>query len=394
MNKPEMNIVYVGLSGFPFGYAAISRQKLICQGLQRAGASVSIVCSRAVFRDSRMKSRLGEFEGLSYRYVVNPKRSDSFIIRNLLRLSEPWRELICLYKMNRQKKISHLLVSHNNEMMKSIWYFLVSKLIRSKVVFSLVELYEPGYAKSFTAKLNHFFFLRVGLRFYDAFLPISGFIADFFKDVPRPSLLVPIMVDFERVSSVSSSAESIVPRFVFCGAAGYPNTIQFCIQSFELMKHPRAELYIVAGGSDSEVNWVKDLIHQSPKSDRIKHSMNLSEEDLFKLYKSSSALLIPLFNTVKDRARFPHKLGEYLATGRPVISTDGGEIAGYLENGKQGLFAESGNVNQFASCMDYVIENPKEAERIGLEGQIICKSQFSHINLGLLLYDFLKNRCG
>lgn len=390
MSEHSLNVAYVGLSGFPFGYAAISRQKLICQGLQNAGASVKVICSRAVIRGNKILPRSGEFEGVSYVYAVNPLRNGSFFIRNLLRFFEPWLELLLLLKLNKQKRFTHVIVSNNNEIINSIWYSAIAKLLGSKVIFSLVELYVPASTQSLKSKLNHYLFLRFGLQLYDAYLPISSYIERYFRNVPRPSLLLPIMVDVDKVTRVEPVDVSGSARFIFCGSAGYPNTIQFCIQSFEQMNNDSAELHIVAGGSDSEMEGVKRLINKSQNANRIKHHSNLSEAELFSLYKSASALLIPLFNTVQDLARFPHKLGEYLATGRPVITSSCCEISHYLRQREQALFAEADNVNQFAGWMDFVIDNPNEAQRIGLEGRHICIEKFNHLKLGALLYDFLK----
>lgn len=391
MIEQNVNVAYVGLSGFPFGLAAISRQKLLCQGLQHAGASVRVLCHRAAFRDDRMQARSGTFEGVPFQYAVNPKRNEHFLIRNILRLIGPWQEFRLLWKLNKQQRITHLLVTNNNEILNSVWYACIAKTLGSKVIFSLVELYEPSSTTSWMKKMNHRLFIRYGLRLYDAYLPISTYIANYFQGVKRPSLLLPIMVDFNKIDALKIEEASSDHAFVFCGSAGYPRTIAFCIQAFEKVHHAGAQLHIVAGGSDAEVQAVLDLIRSSTHASRIVHHMNLTEEDLYKLYKRARALLIPLFNTVQDRARFPHKLGEYLATGKPVITTSSGEIAHYLKHQEQALFAESENTDQFAHWMDYVLNQPLEAERIGREGQRICKEQFDHLNLGHVLFNFMVN---
>ena len=53
---------------------------------------------------------------------------------------------------------------------------------------------------------------------------------------------------------------------------------------------------------------------------------NIPREDIPPRYVGASALLIPIEDTVQDYARFPHKIGEYLASGNPIISTNYGEM--------------------------------------------------------------------
>ncbi|MFM7815243.1 MAG: hypothetical protein ACKO66_12070, partial [Flavobacteriales bacterium] len=204
MVEQDVNVAYVGLSGFPYGFAAISRQKLLCQGLQHAGASVQVICNRAAFRDDRMQGRDGNFEGVAYYYAVNPKRHEQFVVRNILKMIGPWKELRLLRKLSKQKRITHLLVTNNNEILNSLWYACMGRMIGAKVVYSLVELYEPASTTSWRKKLNHRLFIRHGLKLYDAYLPISSYIANYFKQIERPSLLLPIMVDFEKIHALEA----------------------------------------------------------------------------------------------------------------------------------------------------------------------------------------------
>ena len=66
---------------------------------------------------------------------------------------------------------------------------------------------------------------------------------------------------------------------------------------------------------------------------------NLTNRALNDLYKNAIALLIPLRPTLQDEARFPHKIGEYLASGNPVISTNYGEVKHYFQDGHDMLIA-------------------------------------------------------
>ena len=48
----------------------------------------------------------------------------------------------------------------------------------------------------------------------------------------------------------------------------------------------------------------------------------VSRNDLLNLYHIAWALLLPLIDDAQTRARFPTKVGEYLASGRPVVTSE------------------------------------------------------------------------
>jgi glycosyltransferase involved in cell wall biosynthesis len=118
---------------------------------------------------------------------------------------------------------------------------------------------------------------------------------------------------------------------MFCGSADFKEIIDFIIGSFALVNNNTSvSLYLVANGSENSMSELKKIIDAQPQRDKIKLFSRLTEKQLFTYYKNAMALLIPLRPTFQDMARFPHKTGEYLASGNPVISTNYGEVKYYL----------------------------------------------------------------
>ena len=90
---------------------------------------------------------------------------------------------------------------------------------------------------------------------------------------------------------------------------------------------------------------------------------------MYNYYKNAKALLIPLRPITQDEARFPHKIGEYLASGNPAISTNYGEIKHYFKDQETMLIADSYQINDFAGKMQYILDFPggskkKSAKRV------------------------------
>jgi glycosyltransferase involved in cell wall biosynthesis len=123
---------------------------------------------------------------------------------------------------------------------------------------------------------------------------------------------------------------------------------------------------------------VKNYIANSHKKDYIKLLSKLPEKELFTYYKNAMALLIPLRPTFQDIARFPHKTGEYMASGNPVISTNYGEIKFYFRDNKDMLLADSYDVKLFADKMKFAIDNQEAIKQIGATGKIIASFLFDY----------------
>jgi glycosyltransferase involved in cell wall biosynthesis len=137
-------------------------------------------------------------------------------------------------------------------------------------------------------------------------------------------------------------------------------------------------LYLVINGNKNDISEINNYIDTNIKRDKIKIFSRLSEKNLNYYYKNAMALLIPLRPTFQDIARFPHKTGEYLGTGNPVISTNYGEIKYYFKDMENMLLANSYDVKLFADKMQFVIDNPDIVKEIGIKGK----------NSGLSLFDY------
>ncbi len=101
------------------------------------------------------------------------------------------------------------------------------------------------------------------------------------------------------------------------------------------------------------------------------------------------ALLIPLRPTFQDKARFPHKIGEYVASGNVVISTNYGEVKYYFKDMENMLIADSYDVNLFAEKMQFVIDNPNVVKQIGIKGKIKALPLFDYRSQATVINNFL-----
>ena len=152
----------------------------------------------------------------------------------------------------------------------------------------------------------------------------------------------------------------------------------------------RPNLYmIISGGGIREMEFLQQEINRGFKNQPIKLFSGIPYKQLVDLYTNAMALLIPLRPTLQDTSRFPHKIGEYLASGNPVITTNVGEIKNYFEDGKTALIAEKYAIDSFKEKMQFVVENPEVSRDIGLNGRELGLAAFDYKIHGSRLQKFI-----
>jgi len=394
MNKKK-SLVFLGCTGFPYGLAEIQKILLISKCLISEGNDVTVVCKNGIHIENEHPDLLsdGNFEKIKYIYTSgSPFRNPKFIKRNLAKTKGFLNEFLFLKKLSRNKQLDFAILSTQN-FFEVFYYTTLSKLFGFKTILNYVE-YQSGIKKSrfnIGRKINDFLFDKYAIRQADSIFPISEFLIDKIKAVSpaKKYLKIPGLTDLGRYNNVLNTVDE--RYFLFCGSAVYKEVIEFIIDSFGQINDSSIFLYLVINGEENDKSEVRNYCDASRKKDKIKMFSKLPEKELFTFYKNAIALLIPLRPTFQDIARFPHKTGEYLASGNPVISTKYGEIKYYFTDQVNMLLAESYDVNLFAEKMQFVIDYPEKAKQIGIEGKKAAMKLFDYNSKAIEIDQFLNS---
>ncbi len=111
-------------------------------------------------------------------------------------------------------------------------------------------------------------------------------------------------------------------------------------------------------------------------------------------YCEAKALLIPLRPTLQDTARFPHKIGEYLASGNPIITTNYGEVKHHFRQGETAFIAEEYKVAAYAEQMQLILNQPEMAKAVGKKGKEYGLAQFDCTVHGMRMLTFFQELSG
>ena len=127
-------------------------------------------------------------------------------------------------------------------------------------------------------------------------------------------------------------------------------------------------LFVLVGGFSKNINkWKeyckKELITNVSFIDFVNNS------EVPKYLKAADVLIMPYntkvnFEVMDVKTTSPMKLFEYMASNRPIISTNIPAISKVIEHNKSGMLAEPNNIKQLSNFVTELINSPKKSEEL------------------------------
>ncbi len=94
----------------------------------------------------------------------------------------------------------------------------------------------------------------------------------------------------------------------------------------------------------------------------------VSRDRLLLYLAASDALVLPMEDSVEDRARIPLRLTDYLASGRPVVSNAVGDTKEILSRYPNSFICEPGDMTAFARLIIEAVRAPELPPRLRMPG--------------------------
>ncbi len=169
--------------------------------------------------------------------------------------------------------------------------------------------------------------------------------------------------------------------------------MEFLISGFEkaAVAMPNLRLHMTGKGSPLDMNKVDELIASSPVTDRIINHGFLSYDEYCAVLGNADILCMTRRDSKFANAGFPYKLGEFLASGKPVVVSRLGEIETYLSN-EDCCFVTPESSEEIGKAILALKEGSKRKE-IGSRGKKVAFKHFNAVNVAENLNAFL-NKMG
>lgn len=388
-----MNIIYLGIDGFPEGFAQVQKQILICKSLIAAQAQVTVISTKGrsakqLNKDLKVK---GNFEGINYIYSsLYAYRPKSFFLRTFFKIIGRILELFFIVSIRKRSTKNIAIISTKNILILKYYYFILH-LLGFKVVLS----YEEFVSSLPSGNINNtkVSFDDIAYKYCDGIMPISSYLENFIKskDSLKKTFKIPVLADFDLIDSIFTEGKEC-NKALFCGSSAYYENICFIIDSFEFVNNTAINLELIIHGSKEQNSKIDKYIESaSSKKARIKIKSNLTYDDLIRSYKRAKILLIPLVKNDRDSARFPHKIAEYTASNIAILTTSVGEINQYFEDSKNAFIVDDYDPFLYGNKLNYILENFELANQVAKNAYNLGRSKFHYQSIGEPLFRFFNS---
>ena len=149
-------------------------------------------------------------------------------------------------------------------------------------------------------------------------------------------------------------------------------------------------MYIIGKSVEAAViDQLKDLACELRVENNIVFTGVVAPKEMPQLLYNARILALARPDNLQAQNGFPTKLGEYLATGNPVVVTRVGEIPLFIKDMENGFLAEP-NPESFSEKLSWVADNYEEALSIGGKGRELAFSEFSYDKQSEIAYSFMR----
>jgi len=184
------------------------------------------------------------------------------------------------------------------------------------------------------------------------------------------------------------------PLIGYAGAVNTNEGIHILLEAFAMTRIRIPDAILLLAGLMSQ------SLHITGKPldlEKLAEDLNISDSVLFlgpiplrevvDLYAACDVLVNPKVDHLANRVASPIKVGEYLASGTPMISSRVGELDEILVDGEEAIFFKPGNVEELANCLtDILLATPQRRDYIGKRAQEAARKNFDYSSWALRIH--------
>jgi glycosyltransferase involved in cell wall biosynthesis len=130
--------------------------------------------------------------------------------------------------------------------------------------------------------------------------------------------------------------------------------------------------FLVVGRKTQQL---EHLVNNLSLSDKVILTGWCPQNDLISYLSCADVFVIPLRDNPVNHARWPGKIGEYMAIGRPIVCSRVGDVAELVDREQIGVVAGNDSV-QFGTAILKLLKNRPLADRMGTRARRIAEQQF------------------
>jgi len=389
-----MKILIVCQEPFPYGRAATRRITCYAKALIQEGLDCRVLIYKRTEKDlSRNPATEGEYEAVPFKYsgpsTIKPRHKFHRIF------AEYADKVALLSYLKKNLQSDDIVLAYVN----SDFHFIrrLIDLVHFKEAKIIRELCEIPYFGNDSDAKN-----RILTRLfpkYDAFLAISSSLYDValrYKNDDAKVLKLPILVDQTKIGVNGRPDCEDIPFIFHSGTLlEQKDGILGLIEAFALARGKYGkDMRLVCTGmpvDSPDYKRIIETIERYQISDYISFVGYITDEQVYDYLARAALVVINKLDNEQNRFCFSTKLGEYLSSGKAVITTDVGESMNWLENGKNAVIVHEGDVSALSDAIVTVLSDSDLRKRLGECGRALCCNSFDYKVVAPAFAEFVKS---
>ena len=147
------------------------------------------------------------------------------------------------------------------------------------------------------------------------------------------------------------------------------------IRAFSIVVKERPNSLLLLVGYNQPLR-VWELVHAMGLDKNVIRVGGIPSEALGRYLACADLFLLPLRDNDANRSRWPNKIGDYMAAGRPIIASRVGEVVPVMESDNIG-FLVANDPQEVAKHMMKLFDNPEVAEDMGSRARALAENKYS-----------------
>lgn len=204
---------------------------------------------------------------------------------------------------------------------------------------------------------------------------------------------LPSGIDTNLFKPIENEQNDSMIKFCWIGTLNRSDDVEnvkFIIDCFSILKKKCHNIVLELVGGGTYIGDLRKAISELEDDNCITFKGWIHPEKIPECLSTIDIGLMPLIqNTRFNRAKSPTKLLEYMAMGKPSISSDIGEAHNIIENGKNGMLSR--NKEEFIDKMESLVADDELRRSIGQSAIETIRERYSLSIAGKKLYEILKS---
>ena len=381
---------------FPEGLAATTRIRTYLKGLAEIGVEVDVFVynpTTAYCSDPKYPDNGSTEEGIQYHYPNGRKFGKSKLSRIIgIKLYNKIRTCYCIYRESKRKKIDFLFIANDY---LSLLYLAIPfcHLIRIAPIFITDEYPEPIriFLKNKIPRWKKYAYNFILLHVKGAVFMTESLERYFNLSGRIPTHVMPTITDTSRFSDC---LQMPIERKYLCYMGNMElskDNVDNIIEAFARIcdRYPKVDLHLYGSPAAADRMKIETLIVRKELSTRVFLKGRVDFFMVPNILYNAIILVSSQPDTKRAEGGFPTKLGEYLATGKPVLLTDVGEISRYIQNEVHAYIVPPEDPEAYAVALSQILDNYASALAVGETGRKYLYNTFDYRIISRNLLRFL-----